>query len=325
MIAAVAAALLAVTMAGCGARERADAPSSRAGLGAAPGVPASAATTPADDQAGRAPGRAFAVGVRLLSANRGGDRPLTVTVWYPAGGRAGGTPKAGAAAAKGRFPVVVFSHGLTGVPGDYRALVTRWAAAGFVVVAPAYPHTSRGVARFDVLDVVNQPADAAYVLSRVLALDGAAGDPLRGHLNRDRIAAAGHSAGGITTVGLFTAGRDERLDAGIVLAGNALGVGDGFTGPAAPLLFVHGDADPVTPYGLAKAAYARAPWPKAFLTMPGEGHTDPYLRPDAQGFAAVSATTVDFLRWTLYGDAAAGHRLARDAATGGAGRLENRL
>jgi fermentation-respiration switch protein FrsA (DUF1100 family) len=225
--------------------------------------------------------------------------------------------------ASGRFPVVIFSHGLTGLPGDYRALLTRWAAAGLVVVAPAYPHTSRGVARFDVLDVINQPADASYALGKVLALDGAAGDPLRGHLRRDRVAAGGHSAGAITTVGLFTAGRDERLVAGVVLAGNAVGVGDSFTGRAAPLLFVHGEADQVTPYGLARAAYARAPWPKAFLTMPREGHIDPYLRPDAPAFRAVAATTTDFLRWALYGDATAKARLGRDAAR--AGTLANRL
>jgi fermentation-respiration switch protein FrsA (DUF1100 family) len=319
---AVLAAILAAALVGCGAPNRTKAPTPRAGLGTAPAVAARATQAPPPAPS-RAPGTAYAVGSRQIFANRGGDRPMRITVWYPATGRAGGAPRTGSPVAAGRFPVVVFSHGLTGLPSDYRALLSRWAAAGFVVAAPAYPHTSRGVARFDVVDVVNQPADASYALSIVLALDGAAGDPLRRHLRRDRIAAAGHSAGAITTVGLFTAGRDKRLVAGVVLAGNAVGVGDRFTGPAVPLLFVHGDTDPVTPYGLARAAYARAPWPKAFLTMPGQGHIDPYVLPDAPAFAGVAATTTDFLRWTLYGDATAKARLARDAAR--AGTLENRL
>ena len=147
----------------------------------------------------------------------------------------------------GRFPIVVFSHGLAGLPSRLPALATRWAAAGFVVVAPAYPHTSRGVAKLEVADVLNQPADASQVLTRILALDRAADDPLRGHLAPDRIAAAGHSAGAITTVGLFANGRDPRLDAGIVLAGNAIGMGNAYVGRPAALLFVHGDKDPVTP------------------------------------------------------------------------------
>jgi fermentation-respiration switch protein FrsA (DUF1100 family) len=318
---AAVAALLAVTIAGCDAHDRATGTAGHAGFGAAPTAGAgTAAAQPADGHAPRTP---FAVGSRQVSANRGGDRPLRITIWYPATGRADGRPRGGARVARGRFPIVLFSHGLTGLPGDYRPLLQRWAAGGFVVAAPAYPHTSRGVADYDVLDVVNQPADAAYALSTVLALDGAAGDPLRGHLDRDHTAAAGHSAGAITTIGLFTSGRDARFDAGVVLAGNAIGVGDGFTGPAAPLLFVHGDADPITPYALARAAYARAPWPKAFLTLPGERHADPYLRPDTRAFAAVAATSLDFLRWTLYRDAAARARLAGDA--GRAGSLEDRL
>lgn len=268
-----------------------------------------------------APTTSFGVASRTFTFIRPPDRVLKTTVWYPAKGRGG----AGAAVAPGRFPVVVFSHGLTAQPTDYRDLVGRWVAAGFVVVAPAYPHTSRGVPAFEVVDVVNQPADASYALTQVLALDKSAKDGFRGHLNLERLAAAGHSAGAITTVGLFANARDARLDAGIVLAGNGIGMGATYAGEPAALLFVHGDKDPITPYNLGQGAFAAAPadWPKAFFTLPGQGHVDPYLRREKSSFKAVAATTTDFLRWALYGDAAAKARLAADARA--AGTLDNRL
>jgi dienelactone hydrolase len=253
------------------------------------------------------------------------DRALPVTIWYPATGAAGGAPARGRPAADGRFPVVIFSHGLSARPADYQPLLARWAAAGFVVAAPAYPHTSRGAAQFNVLDVLNQPADASYVLTRVLALDGRAGDALRGRLATDRVAAAGHSAGGVTTIGLFTTGRDPRLDAGVVLAGSALGVGTAFAGAAAPQLYVHGERDDVVSYAAGKAAYDQVPWPKAMLSLPKGDHGQSLLRRDNPAFGVVSDTTVEFLRWSLYGDPAAKRRLATDAVSGGLGTLDDHL
>lgn len=310
----------AAVLAGCGA----GADTRSASPTAPPSAGRSAAAPPAPSApppvSGVAPSETFAVGVRRLTVNRGGSRPLPVTLWYPAN-------DAGAATrpARGRFPVVIFSHGLNGRPADYAPLLSAWAAAGFVVGAPAFPHTSRGVARFDVLDVANQPADASYVLTQVLALDRMAGDPLRGHLNADRVGAAGHSAGGITTIGLFTLGRDERLDAGVVLAGSALGVGTAFSGPAAPQLFVHGQLDDVVSYPAGKAAYDAVPWPKAMVSLPDGDHGRGIMRPGNKAFGVVTDTTVEFLRWTLYGDPAAKRRLRATATRGGLADLDDRL
>ncbi len=271
-----------------------------------------------------APSKPLAVGVRTITTKRD-DREIRATIWYPASGRPGGRPIPGAKAANGQFPVVVFSHGLNGQPGDYSGLLTRWASAGFVVAGPAYPHTTRGTTEFNVFDVVNQPGDASQVLTAVLAAGRAAGDPLRGHVDAARVAAAGHSAGGITTVGLFTTGRDNRFDAGVVLAGNALGVGTAFAGPAAPLLFVHGDRDPLVSEESSHEVFGKVPWPKAFLSLAGESHSDPYLNPADPSFTVVVATTTDFLRWSLYGDAAARRQLDRDARGNGVGSLDDRL
>ncbi|MGK5742589.1 alpha/beta hydrolase family protein [Micromonospora sp. URMC 103] len=288
-----------------------------------PAAPPTSATPAPRVPAGTAPARSFAVGVRQLTLNRDGDRPLPVTIWYPASGPARDEPERSAAAADGRFPVVMFSHGLGGRPDDYAPLLTRWAAAGFLVAAPTFPHTSRG-ADGNVLDVLNQPADVSYALTQVLALDGRDGDPLRGRLATDRVAAAGHSAGGVTTIGLFTAGRDERLVAGVVFAGTSLGVGTAFAGAAAPQLFVHGALDEVVDYAAGRAAYDAVPWPKAMLSLTDGDHGRALLS-DGAALRVVSDTTVEFLRWSLYGDAAAKSRLPTEAARGGLATLDNHL
>ncbi|MET7394713.1 chlorophyllase [Dactylosporangium sp. NPDC005572] len=197
-----------------------------------------------------------------------------------------------------KAPAVVFSHGLNGAPEHFATLLRQWASAGFVVIAPAYPNTTRG-AKLDVYDVLNQPADASYVLGQVLA------GPLGRRIDADRLAAAGHSAGAITTVGLFAGDRDKRLRAGIVMAGSGLGVGLAFSGTPAAMLFVHGTADPLVSYASGKAAYDAVPWSKAMLTIPGGNHNDPYLSPGSASFQTVATATLAFLRLELYGDEAA--------------------
>jgi dienelactone hydrolase len=297
-VSSVAALLLAATLAlsGCGfGTSGRAAPITAASAGASAGAPAI--------PAGRAPSRTFDVATRTDTYTRDGTRVLKTTAWYPK--------------TAGKYPLVVFSHGLQGLPADFAPLLRRWAAAGFVIVAPAYPKTSRGAAEFDVLDVLNQPGDASYVLTQALA------GPLKALIDPARIGAAGHSGGAITTIGLFTIGRDERLRAGIVFAGAAIGVGTNFIGAPVPLFFVHGDADEVVSFASGKAVFDALRWPKALLTLPGEGHSAPFQREGNTSYKTVSSSTVDFLRYSLYGDAEAKARLTKDA--GPAGKLDNRL
>jgi dienelactone hydrolase len=281
-----------------------------------------------------APEGSYAVGVRTLTLGSGTARPLPVTVWYPAeqqpsAGAAGaaGTPipapQQDAPIATGRFPLVLFSHGLYSLPELHTQLTARWAAAGFVVAAPAYPHTSRRATRFSRDDIRNQPDDGWRVIRQVLRLGAVHGDPFAGHLDPDRIAAAGHSAGGYTTAGLFISGHPERLRAGIVIAGAGM-PGASFAGPPAALLFIHGGADPTVPTARARAAYDQLQWPKAFLTLTGQGHGE-YLTPGRAGFDQTVASTTDFLRWTLYQDAAARQRISADAQSPGVTEFVNRL
>ncbi|WP_327003831.1 alpha/beta hydrolase [Dactylosporangium sp. NBC_01737] len=260
------------------------------------------------EPAGRQEPAAGAVAERTLQLSNGADRPLPTLLVHPT--------------TAGRFPVVVFSHGYTRRPEDYLRLLRTWAADGFIVAAPAFPHSARGSQRLDDKDIVNQPGDTAAVLTAVLALDGTAGDPLAGRVDRGAVAAAGHSLGGMTTVGMFTKHRDDRLKAGIVLAGGQWPFGVGYTGAPAPMLFVHGRQDTVVRFEGGTEAYEPLPWPKALLDLPNGDHLAPYLGPDPD-FDTVAAVTLEFLRWSLRGEQAARTRMP--AAAGNRGKLEDRL
>jgi dienelactone hydrolase len=270
-----------------------------------PPSPGTSARTLVTPPAGAAPKTPFQVRERQLRFSRGSDRPLTTTVWYPA--------------APGPFPLVLFSHGLTSQPRAYAALLKAWARAGFVVAAPAYPHTSYGVADYDPVDVVNQPVDASFVITHMIALSAEEGDPLAGRINTGRVAAAGHSAGGTTTIGMFSGNRDDRLVAGVVLAGRQI-FGAPFAGPPAALLFVHGKLDKTVPYADGLAAFRTVPWSRAMMAVTEGGHVA-----ITKDFGPVIATTTDFLRWSLYGDAAARSRLRADATGAGVASWTDQL
>jgi dienelactone hydrolase len=276
-------------------------------------------TAPYTPLAGVAPAQAFAVGTKGYAGfHRGAARALPTTLWYPAIGAApasGPDPAEGATPASGSFPLVLFSHGLTAQPGDYAAILSRWAQAGFVVAAPLYPHTHYQAPGFDENDIVNQPADASAVLDQLLAVN----DPVRAAVDARRIAAAGHSGGGITTVGLFSAVRDDRLRAGVVMAGTDF-QGVAFTGPAAAMLFLHGRKDTTVAWSAGHTVFEAVPWSRAMLSVTDGGHVI-----EAADFEAYTRTTTQFLRYALYGDAVARAGLPAAAATGGVATLEDQL
>jgi dienelactone hydrolase len=259
------------------------------------------------------------VGVTHFMFSRGKSRPLPTTVWYPANG----TPRHGtgprvindARPAAGRYPLIVWSHGFFSFPEQQQTITALFAANGFVVVAPLYPYTKKGTKHFNRNDVPNQSLDASFAISKMLE----AGNPLSVHIDPTRMAAAGHSGGGTTTNGLFTAHRDPRLKAAIVVSGRPLGA---YTGTPVPMLFIHGDKDPVVAYSQGRQAYGAVPWPKAFLTMLKTEHGAALGAPD-RGHTQVVLTMLDFLRWALDHDTAARDRLPDDATAPGVSKFES--
>jgi dienelactone hydrolase len=210
---------------------------------------------------------------RVVQFARGPGRPLPTTLWY-----------AGDLTA-GRHPIVLFSHGLNGLPGQFAPLATGWARAGYVVAAPTYPHTNANV-KVDAGDIRRQPADAAYVLKQLLAGD------LAPHLDGDRVVAVGFSAGGTTTLGLFRKGHSASLRAAVSISGRR--PTSEFAGPDAPILFLHGDEDDVVPIRAGRAAYEAVPWPKQFVTIRGAGHGQ-FLNPGHPDYLSASGRILRFL------------------------------
>ena len=162
----------------------------------------------------------------------------------------------------GRYPLIVFAHGLGGSPQGYEQLLTAWAAAGYVVAAPLFPlSSSETPGGPDGGDIGNQPGDMSFVINQVLSASATANGPLSGLVDPSEIGAAGHSNGAITTLGLIANSccRDTRVKAAVVMAGTTEGLGRGsYELSKAPPLFVIWDVhDELVPYADAVAVSTR--------------------------------------------------------------------
>jgi fermentation-respiration switch protein FrsA (DUF1100 family) len=284
--------------------------------GTTPTVDTTPSTTPTPGNdtcsAGSAPSTTYAIGHRSFTYYRD-NRYLPTEVWYPRVGTGADTDNA--PVASGTFPLILFSHGLYNTPFTYYPVeIKPLVQAGFVVAAPAYPNTKAGSSE-NIGDVPNQALDASYVISQVLALNTTTGDSLNGHIRTACVGADGHSAGGGTTHALLTIHRDNRITAAVLLAGFNQGSP---VGPPVKVLHVHGTDDNLCPYSGAQAMYnAYGSWPKAFLTVVNGGH-DRYVWQNTSttsGYTQAITTTVDWMRYALYGDTAARNRLSSDAAS----------
>jgi len=228
---------------------------------------------------------------------------LLTTVFYPAQSVPLGQAASGAVPDRsdGPYPLVVFAPGFGSTPQFYDALLESWASAGYVVAAPQFPLTSIGTpGGADLADYVNQPADMSFVISQALRASSQSRGTLAGLVDSARIGAAGHSLGGVTTLGLVanTCCRDSRVKAAIVMSGDAISFPSSQPdfASAPPILLVHGNADPTVPYSSSVYAFNEARPPKGLLTVEGGGHGSTALPGTA--FATVVRVTTDF--WDRY-------------------------
>jgi len=229
-------------------------------------------------------------------------RTFPVTIWYPSPG----DPDAPAVLdappdrSVGAYPLVVFVHGYNVTPDVYDELLRRWAAAGYVVAAAAYPGGGD--------DYGLQFTDTTFLITQLLQLAGGApgSHPLVGTVDPQRIGVAGHSNGELIAYGLgfMQCCRDMRVKAVISLAGNLGNVLDYpiQRGNGVPILHVLGEADELQPYGTA------IQWDRDNLTPPrwsvtlvGGSHEPPYRSPGAAHFPGVVEISTDFLDGTLKG------------------------
>jgi predicted dienelactone hydrolase len=222
--------------------------------------------------------------VVLDAPGRGTD--LEVRVSAPASGDA--------------LPVVVLSHGYGRHFDGYTPLADYWAAHGFVVIQPTYLDSRRlalapddprtpGIWR-------RRVADAKAALDQLARIEAAVPGPA-GRVDRERIAAAGHSFGAQTT-GVLLGARvldadgapsedlsDARVRAGILLAPAGTGGSDLTPWAAETFPFMNPDFSRLT----TRALVVVGDHDDSPLTVRGpDWMTDPYtMSPGAKGLVTL--------------------------------------
>ena len=183
-----------------------------------------------------------------------------------------------AVVADGQFPVVLFSHGYSGIRLQSTFLTAHLASWGMVVAAP--DHWSRDL--FHVLSAPVGDRDSATgeLLGALDLLTSDNDDPaslLQGHVDVSRVIALGHSAGGGTIV---SAAKDDRVDGYISMASGVIGMGGANATTTAPPTFVNkpsfflaGSVDSVVPVdAVTRPSFEAVPGPSRLWVIDGMGH-----------------------------------------------------
>jgi fermentation-respiration switch protein FrsA (DUF1100 family) len=217
-------------------------------------------------------------------------RPVTTVFWYPP-----------ARDGNGPFPLIVFGHGFGARPSWYRRLLHGWAEAGYVVAAPVFPlGNANAPGGPNESDIVNQPRDMSFVITRVLAASASGRGAFAGLVDPEKVAVAGQSDGAMTAFATAyeSRWRDDRVKAALVLSGAILGPRRYVERAAVPLLAVQGTADTTNEPKYAHRLFRAAGRPKFLLMLRGAGHLPPYTVPGPT-FDTVENVTVAFLRHYL--------------------------
>jgi predicted dienelactone hydrolase len=210
------------------------------------------------------------------SVTTGQPRPLVTTIWYPAVKRTGTAETYGlrdAKAKRGRFPLIVFSHGTCGRPTEASYLTMALAREGAIVAAPAHigNTTDDGVSciRNDVFadSVVNRPPDVAFVIDSMLAEAGTKTSRFARRIDADTIGVTGLSFGGFTT--LVTAQREPRVDAALAMVpGGSAAIGT----IGVPTMVIGSERDRVVGYHESELAYAKLAGPRYLVELLAANH-----------------------------------------------------
>ncbi len=178
---------------------------------------------------------------------------------------------------KGRFPLLVFSHGNGGIRHQNVFQVEHLASHGYIVVSPdhtgnagltplparALPYDRSGRGR----SARARPLDVSFLITELLSRGGREGNWLRGRLDPDRIGILGHSFGGFTVCKV--AEKDRRVKAILpmtVAYGRKTSV---------PMLIMLGDKDRtmgVAGNTVSRLYYESCGGPKHLLSLKRGGH-----------------------------------------------------
>jgi predicted dienelactone hydrolase len=239
------------------------------------------------------------------------QRTLVTEMWYPVVRLSAGHRRPA-----GPFPLLMFAPGFLQCATTYTDLLKAWAGAGYVVVAVNFPRTDCHVGAAYEPDLVNQPQDVSYALTRVLALSARPRTVLSGLVDRREIGAAGQSDGGDTVAALAasTACADHRFRAVAVLSGAEWPPmpGSYFTRGAPPMLFVQGSADSINPPWTSVQLYsADHDHARYYLALTGATHMEPYAGTNPVE-RLVAWVTVDFFDRYVLGQTSATMKMAHE-------------
>ena len=230
--------------------------------------------------AGSAGAARFPVGVTNVtftktSVTTGQPRPLDTVIWYPAARRGGTAEALGLRDAKprrGRFPLIVFTHGSCGLPTEATYLTMALAREGFVVAAPPHPGNTRNdptcfLTPAFVDSIANRQPDVSFVIDSMLAEAQRTGSRFARRIDTETIAVTGLSAGGFTT--LLTAIQDPRVDVALamVIGGSAAFGPDAIT---VPTMLIGAERDPLFPE--SGLAYAKLAGPRFLVELLAANH-----------------------------------------------------
>jgi predicted dienelactone hydrolase len=232
----------------------------------------------------------YGVGVTTLSmvdasrptvANRSApaqpDRRMDVEVWYPAVATEA-APEDRAVAfdrSGGRYPLIIFAHGLAASSRQSVEYTTELASHGYIVAAPGFPQSridSPGGPRLAA--VLDQPADVSFVIDQMLKLNRAQDGLFAGTIDEDRIGMTGHSLGGLTT--MLTAhgsGRDVRIKVIAPISPVGCLLGASLVGDASiPTMVIGGSIERVVEPATIRGVYDAARAPKYDVEIIGADH-----------------------------------------------------
>ena len=147
--------------------------------------------------------------VRDLSMNNPGrDRDIELSVFYPDAAQV--------------FPLVLFSHGNWSNKDSYDRVINHWVSHGYVVIAPNHLDCCGAVSgifnsvRYGQLGLIDERmADLVYLLDHLDQLEQQV-PAIKGKIDRQNIAAAGHSFGGFSAqqfggAGTFDPDQDKYI------------------------------------------------------------------------------------------------------------------
>ena len=231
-------------------------------------------------------------------------RRLLTQIRYPLAGRRSTATRP----AKGPFPMIVFAPGFMQCGAPYSKLLGYWATAGYVVVVVNFPNSDCLVGNPTEDDMLNQPRDMSYVITRMLELSRAKRGLFARLLNPKQIAVAGQSDGGDTVAAIAanTCCTDRRVKAVAVESGSVWPKMRGryftrrFIRHPMPILFSQGSADTINPAGCSVTLY-HADQAKAnfYLDLFGASHTGPYWGTNRYERVVARVTLAFFNRYLL--------------------------